>query len=525
MEGKRMETNNQVKIKMALKENIIKWYPFTPNATVLKIEDSLEGITEEQYDYVILLGTLDYAHKLFLGANPKEQLMEYVKKHLKDDGKLLLSVNNKLGVKTYCERQQQDEEAKTLNRKQLEELLNICGLHHYKFYYPLSDYKTTNVIFTDEFLPSQETIVRNIALHEEEDFVFQPENEAWFPLLEQDKNLFKWFANSYFVECSRKEFPDNQIEFVSFSNMRKPEYSIKTVIQGDKVYKTAGNPKAKGHIEKVKNNIDRIKQLGFQTLDSYEEDVIISEYQKNQETVDDIIVCKIEEGKKEEAMQLIKRFFQEIKDKLATAKTQENVFNQFGIAYEKEQIENLTFTKYGLWDLIFQNAFYRDGQFFFYDQEWMEEGIPIEYIFYRSIAYTNGIRECLKEEDILNQFGINKKHLDLFLQLDNKLQEKTRNNEVWNRHRQGQTIETLKEQIEHEKQEREKLLEDCKKLLNEKDARIAFLEENMDTTVKLLQQKENEVAQKENEITQIENSVSWKVTKPLRKLKGEKNEN
>ena len=214
------------------------------------------------------------------------------------------------------------------------------------------------------------------------------------------------------------------------------------------------------------------------------------------------------------------RFFQEIKDKLATARTQENVFDQFGIAYEPEQIENLTFTKYGLWDLIFQNAFYKNEKFFFYDQEWMEDGIPIEYILYRSIQYTKGLTDILDSEEVFNQFGIGKQQLDLFLQLDNKLQEKIRNDEVWKSHTQGQTIESLKAQIEHERQEREKLLEDCKKLLNEKDARICFLEENMDTTVKLLRQKESEVAQKDNEILQIQNSVSWRITKPLRKLKG-----
>ena len=513
-----MNPTNEANIKATLEENIIKWYPFTPNAKVLKIEDSLEEIAEEQYDYVVLLGTLEYAHKLFSGDNPKEQLMEYVKKHLKEDGKVLLAVNNKIGIKTDCERQQENKDNKKLGRKELEDLLNMCDFKYYKFYYPLSDYETTNVIFTDEFLPNQESIVRNIALHEEEDFVFQSENETWFYLLEQDKNLFKLFANSYFVECSKKEFPDNQIEFVSFSNMRKPEYSIKTVIQGDRVYKTAGNVKAKEHIENVKNNIDTIKQLGFQTLDSYEEDVIISQYQKDKESVDNIIVNKIQEGKKEEAIQLITRFFQEIKDKLVASRTQENVFDKYVIAYEPEQIKNLTFTKYGLWDLIFQNAFYIDEQFFFYDQEWMEEGIPIEYIFYRSIFYTKGIKENL-EEEIFNQFEITKQHLELFLQLDNKLQEKTRNNEIWNKHRQGQTIETLKAKIEHEKQEREKLLEDCKKLLNEKDARICFLEQNMDTTVKLLHQKEGEVVQKDNKIVQMENSVSWKVTKPLRALR------
>lgn len=516
-----METNKQANVKMVMKENIVKWYPFKPNATVLEIKDSLENLNEaEQYDYVVLIGTLEYAHKLFSGSDPQQQLMEYAKNHLKEDGKILLAIHNKIGIKTACERQYENQDRKMLNRRQLEELLNTCGLPYYKFYYPLSDYETTNVIFTDQFLPNQENIVRNIVLHEEEDFVFQSENEVWFHLLEQDKGLFPWFANCYFVECSTKEFADNQIAFVSFSNMRKSEYSIKTIIQGDKVFKTAENPKAKQHIEKVKNNIDVLKELGFETLDYYEQDVIISEYQKEQETVDSILMNQILQGKKEDAIQLVMRFFQEIKDKLATAKTQENVFDQFAIAYETEQIESLTFTKYGLWDLIFQNAFYINETFFFYDQEWMEDGIPIEYILYRSIQYTKGLTEVLDPQEVFNQFGIGKQQLDLFLQLDNKLQEKIRNNEVWKSHTQGQTIETLKAQIEHEKQEREKLLEDCKKLLNEKDARICFLEENMDATVKLLHEKENVIEQRENEITQIENSVSWKITKPLRKLKG-----
>lgn len=495
-----------------IKKNIISWYPFAPNTKILKIEDSIEQITEGQYDYVLLLGTLEYAHKLFSGDNAKEQLMKYAINHLKEDGKILLAVNNKIGIKTYCERQRENQDKKKIGRKELEDLLNKYDFKYYKFYYPLSDYETTNVIFTDEFLPNQENIVRNIALHEEDDFIFESENETWFQLLEQDKNLIKLFSNSYFVESSRTEFVDNQIKFVSFSNMRKPKYSIKTVIQGDKVYKTAGIPKAKEHIEKVKENIDIIKQLGFQTLDSYEEDIIISQYQKDKESLDNIIVNNIQERKKEEAIQQIQQFFDEIKHKLEPHQTEDNVFDKYAIAYEWEQIQNLTFTKYGLWDLIFQNAFYKDKQFFFYDQEWMEEGIPIEYIFYRSIFYTKGIDESLKEE-IFNQFGITKQHVELFLQLDNKLQEKTRNSVIWNQHRQGETIETLKAKIEQEKQEREKVLEDCKKLLNEKDARIRFLEENMDTTVKLLHQKEDE-------ITQIENSTSWKVTRPLRKLRG-----
>ena len=71
------------------------------------------------------------------------------------------------------------------------------------------------------------------------------------------------------------------------------------------------------------------------------------------------------------------------------------------------------------------------------------------------------------------------------------------------------------------KEDKEKITEDCKKLLNEKDARIKFLEDNMENTVKLLHEKENK-------ITLMENSTSWKITEPLRKIrgrKGAKNEN
>lgn len=489
-------------IKEKLKENIINWYPFEPNAKIVKIDKSCKEMGEKQFDYVILMGTA---------------ALESAKKYVKENGKILWIISNKMGIKKYCQKQQKQEESLPFNRKQIEEQLHKNGFKYYKFYYPLPNYETTNVIFTDAFLPNQETIARNISLQEKEDILLQSENEVFLDLLEQDRNLFKLFANSFFIECSEKEFPDNQIKFISFSNMRKEKYRIKTMIQGDKVYKTATNEQAKEHVKNIQKNIEILKKLGFYTFDSYQEDMVISQYQE-QETLDNIILQKIQEGKKEEAIQLMLQFFQEIKEKLIIFRTQKNILDQYAIKYEPKQIENLTWTQYGLWDLIFQNAFYSDGKFFFYDQEWMAEGIPIEYICYRSIQYTKGLKEKIEIEEIYRSLGITEQHIALFSQLDNRLQEETRNNEVWEQHRQGKTIETLKIEVEQEKREREKVLKDCKKLLNEKDARICFLEKNMDTTVKLLQQKETEVQQKENKIVQMENSTSWKVTKPLRAL-------
>ncbi len=522
---------------MKLEDNILKWYPFAKNATILKLDHKTQEKAEQQYDYVILRGTLEKAKQLFSGADPERQAIEYAKTYLKSEGKILMIVDNKMGIRNYCEVKNKPNEKKQLTKKQIELLLIACHLNYYKFYYPLPSYEKTNVVFTDEFLPNQETIARNITLYEERSVVVQRENTLYLELLEQDQNLFKLFANTYFVECSRKQWEDNKIQFVSFSNMRKPKYSIQTVIQADAVYKKATNEQAQNHIEQIKQNLEILNKLGFQTLEYYENGKIVSQYQKNAESLDNFIIRQIQEGKKQAALQLINRFFGEIKEKLGKKTTKQNIFDIYEISYEPEQIKSLTFTQYGLWDLIFQNAFYIDGQFYFYDQEWIEEGIPIEYIFYRSIQYTPSLKQMLEEENILQQFGMTHEQLNIFFQLDNKLQEKTRNQEVWSNHSQVQTIEGLREKADKEKQEREKVLEDCKQLLNQKDARICFLEENMEKTVDLLKQKESEIAQKdnqlvqtENKMAQMENSISWKITKPLRKIenmgkKEKKNEN
>ena len=197
------------------------------------------------------------------------------------------------------------------------------------------------------------------------------------------------------------------------------------------------------------------------------------------------------------------------------------MFDKYEIDYNKEDIKELSFTKYGFWDLIFQNAFYINDEFYFYDQEWKEDGIPIEYILYRSIEYTKGLKEKLNIEKVWNDIGITQNHIELFKELDSKLQEKTRDEDMWQWHLEStKTAETLKEKVETLEEDKQKIIKDCQKLLNEKDARIKFLEDNMESTVEIVRQRESELAR-------IKSSVLWKLSKPIRVIKkrGEKNEN
>lgn len=474
------------KLQKEIENNITDWYPF-----------------EENIKYIILK---DFS---------KDKIQEFknLLKDLEENTRILIILDNKLSIRNVC--QNIEKQDSLFNRKEIEELLDKNGLTYRKFYYPLPNSKMTNVIFTDSHLPDTQTILRNIIFYKDSDIKKNDERKEFEKLINQDSNLFKIFANTFLIECSKNEFIDNEIEFVSFSNMRKEEYRIKTIIKGDKVYKQAVNEKSKKHIEQIKQNIDIINEVKLDTLDTYIENTIISNYQKNRETFDKIIVEKLKNNQIEEAEQLINNFFQELKQKLIIVETEKNVFDKYEIEYEKQDIENLTFVKYGLWDLIFQNIFYIDDRYYFFDQEWIEENLPLEFIIYRTFVYNKELQDLIDIRQVFEKFNINDKHIGMFGQLDNKLQLQTRSDICWKLHTESLDItneEKLVKILEHNTAQ---MTQEFKTLLNEKDARIKFLEDNMEQTCEILKQREKE-------LEYMKNSTSWKITEPLRKLKAKK---
>ena len=523
-----MENKEKTKYETLLerpKENIINWYPVDQNAKVLQISNKEDKLKIEQVDNVISienaeeLKDIDEKFDYIIMINKLNSTVTNFEKiidKLNFDGKILLIEDNRLSIKNICEVEQ--EENNNYSIKEIEEILENYDLKYRKNYYVLHDYKKTNVIFTDKHLPDKETIRRNITFYSENSIINHNENDIYDELLEIDINLFKIFANSFFIECSKTELADNQIELVSYSNIRKEEYKIKTTIKGNALYKTYANGQAKKHIEQIKNNINIMKNNNINTLDSYEDNNIISQYQEGRQTLDKYLINKVANNETEEVKQIITKFYEELKEKLIKTETTENVFDKYNLEYEKKDIENLNFVKYGLWDLIFQNTFYIEDKFFFYDQEWIEENLPVEYIMYRAMKYCKTLQDLLTKEYFYDMIGINNKNVELFDALDNRLQQNTRSEENWEIHTRENSV---MQKISDIRAEKEKMYQESLKLLNEKDARIKFLEENMEKTCAMLQEKEQQ-------INMMENSTSWKITKPLRELKkpkkGEENE-
>ena len=117
-------------------------------------------------------------------------------------------------------------------------------------------------------------------------------------------------------------------------------------------------------------------------------------------------------------------------------------------------------------------------------------------------------------EQIYNKFGIKNENVELFNKLDNELQLKTRSELSWKLHTQLFDITNEDKFIKILENSKRRTTQEFKSLLNEKDARIKFLEDNMEQTCNLLREKEQE-------LDYMKNSASWKITKPLRKIRGQ----
>lgn len=245
-----------------IRKNIINWYPMKKNASVLEIGAGMGAITsvlcekagkvtcvelskqrataianrnkecdnleiivgnlndvkfDEKFDYITLIGVFEYAPLYTNSENPFVDFLTYIKSFLKPDGKILIAIENKLGMKYFAgapedhtnlkydgiQGYSNKQSVQTFGKKELIDLLAKVGLKHTKFYYPLPDYKLPNVIFSDEYLPNEETINDyNIYYYEGTKIEFD-EKLAYNETIKN--GVFDIFSNSFFVEASSKK--------------------------------------------------------------------------------------------------------------------------------------------------------------------------------------------------------------------------------------------------------------------------------------------------------------------------------
>lgn len=244
-----------------IRENLLEWYDFGKDKTLLEIGSGCGGITslfcrkcnrvvaidlskrrsminacrnkqadnleiilgnfediriEEKFDYVTLIGVMEYSIYYINSESPFVDMLKKAKSYLKPGGKLIIAIENKYGIKYWAgaredhtgnlmdgiEGYRNVDRVRTFSRDGLRAILNEAGLKSQQFYYPLPDYKLPTVVYSERYLPKEYPIIGNTPNYDRQRFSFFDEGKAMNELIREGK--FEEYANSYLVICGEE---------------------------------------------------------------------------------------------------------------------------------------------------------------------------------------------------------------------------------------------------------------------------------------------------------------------------------
>jgi glycosyltransferase involved in cell wall biosynthesis/2-polyprenyl-3-methyl-5-hydroxy-6-metoxy-1,4-benzoquinol methylase len=192
------------------------------NVTVLA-EKFDEFQCDQQFDVITLIGVLEYANLFTSGENPPLTMLERVRALLKPNGKLIIAIENQLGLKYFAgapedhlgvplygvEGQYRKDQPQTYGRKVLGALIGKAGFASLDFLAPFPDYKLPVSIVTERGFLCEEfdaaaLAVQSVRLDPQLPSIlaFSPEL-VWPTIVNND--LASDLSNSFLIIASQTE--------------------------------------------------------------------------------------------------------------------------------------------------------------------------------------------------------------------------------------------------------------------------------------------------------------------------------
>lgn len=190
------------------------------------------------YDYICLIGVFEYGQSYIGGETPYEDFLNILKKHLSPQGRIVIAIENKYGLKYFagCKEDHlgtyfssiEDYAAgggvRTFSREGLKKIFDTCGVEKYSFYYPYPDYKFMTTVFSDERLPGKGELSNNLRNFDRDRMLLFDEKSAYDGLIAD--GMFPDFSNSFVAILGG----DIEVKYAKYSNDRAKEYQIRTEI-------------------------------------------------------------------------------------------------------------------------------------------------------------------------------------------------------------------------------------------------------------------------------------------------------
>lgn len=447
---------NADKIIWDMPKGLLNWYNFSPEDKVLCIENkesSIKELLEEKCGKVICSNGVASISELFLGRFKEafdyivvisiaERLPDPVKalslwkSLLKNRGKMLLGMDNRLGLRYFCgdrdpftnrnfdgienyrrvlKEDRNTLEGRNYSKEEISNILDRAGWTDRKFYTVLPNLDLPQLIYSEDSLPAEELGTRLFPMYRYPDSVFLEEELLYNDIIKN--GLFHTMANSFLIECVKENTFEN-VKHVTVSMDRGRENAMATIIRDNNIVeKRALYDEGKNKLKNLKENERDLRAHGLNVLmgkcdnNSYSMPYVDSEV----------------------SVTYLRRLAKENLDKF---KEEVNQFRDF-ILQSSEHVEEAEgqeglgiILKRGYLDLVPLNCFYDKESYIFYDQEFYEENYPANAIIFRAIdiIYMGDLEleSILPRNYFYEKFGL-KENLELWYRMAWEFTAKLRN--------------------------------------------------------------------------------------------------
>lgn len=385
-------------------------------------------LTEENCDLVLA----DCGFEKLAAA---EQVVSGLSRYLAPHGRLLLAMNNRMGLRYFCGdkepytgqvfdglegyRMAYGQKADIFQGRmygsgEVRQWLQAAGFIGVQFYAVLSDLSHPAFLFREDFLPNEDLTGRVFPFYNQPESVFLEEENLYPSVVVND--LFHQLANAYLVECSL-DGGLSDVQHVTCSAERGEEFGIYTIIyDGNLVEKKALSAAGEERLRAVQRNMDDLSAHGVKVVSSkFSAGCIKMPFVEA--PVGTFYLRNLLRQEKEKFLQAMDHFAELILQ--SSEHVQEDAGDGEGVILRK-----------GYFDMVPLNSFVVEGDFVFFDQEFALDNYPANVILTRLVGIAYGsdkeMQKLLPVEVLYERYGL-KRHLGRWQRMSDEFLSNLRN--------------------------------------------------------------------------------------------------
>ena len=422
----KIDKGKEAALLKELPEALTGWYPVAGVKRVLRsreeLADFLEG--DEICNTVLLTSFIEKERDI-------GKIIENVYAKLPADGKMLLALNNRLGVRYFCgdrdpyternfdpiedyrrvySKEQDRFDGRMYSYAQIKEMLTDAGVYAFQFFSVFSDLSNPFLIYAQDYDPRENLTTRAVPSYHYPDTVFLEEEFLYSGLIAN--GLFHRMSNAFLVECA-KDGKLSDVQHVTASVERGNENGIYTLIhRTGTVEKRAIYPEGRERIRNLAENIMALQARGIRVVEgSMREDAYWMPYVEA--PVGQVYLLDLLRRDKEAFLEALDHFRDLI---LQSSEIKED--EEYGQVFSRAYV-----------DMVPLNSFYIDGEFVFFDQEFVLPDYPVKVVLYRMICTLlagGDVVGIIDSDELYERYGL-KEELKKWVGLEREFMIRLRN--------------------------------------------------------------------------------------------------